>query len=272
MTNPDNLAAMGLAQVEHAEINGQPAIRKGPLKATEHYFYRQLASHPDYRGPATPKVLQWDGDTVWLERIPHAVGARETHNSDLLGALAQLHAQPLPVPPECRFRFRWQPAEMQRALVHFPADQVERIAQRLLPWYQQIDAVLEPQVMISGDTNHGNWGRRDQGDWVLFDWERLSYGSPAIDLAPLIPGLSDVEVVRSYVQGYRAAWSDCPWSEATLVRQVVQVMAVVAIEVVNILHDNANAEAQRYQQWFNQHYLAWLDNISSSSASLRSHI
>lgn len=260
----NNLAAMGLAQVERTEIHGQDAIRKGPLKPTEHFFYRQLANHPDYSGPATPKVLHWQADTVWLEWIPQPVAANETLNSALLGALAQLHAQPLPVPPHCRFQFRWQPAEMERALRHFPADQTERIARRLLPWYQDVEDLLEPQVLISGDTNHGNWGRRHNGDWVLFDWERLSYGSPAIDLAPLIPGLSGVEGVRRYVQGYRSAWTNCPWPEDVLVRQVVQVMALVAIEVVNLLQDNANAEAPRYQQWFNQHYLGWLDSISSS--------
>lgn len=192
------------------------------------------------------------------------VAAPDTLSADLLGPLAQLHAQPMAVPDDCLFRFHWSQAELERALPHFPADQRASIGQHLLPWYRDVDALLAPQLLVSGDTNHGNWGRRANGEAVLFDWERLGRGSPAIDLAPLVPGLAAESEVARYVRLYRSAWSDCPWSQAELVRQVLQTMALVAIEVVNILHDSANLEAQRYQQWFNQHYLAWLESISSS--------
>lgn len=267
-----DLSAMGLARVQKQMLNGRPVIRKGPLQRSEAYFYRHLSQHLQYQGPSAPEVLGWQDDAVLLEWIPHPVAADQTLSVDLLTPLARLHAQSIAVPDDCLFRFNWTPAQLQSALVHFPAEQRAAMRHELTPYYDDVvEALLAPQVLVSGDSNHGNWGRRDNGEPVLFDWERLGRGSPAIDLAPLIPGLSDAAVVTQYVQLYRSAWPDCPWSVPVLVHQVLQTMALVVIEVVNILHDRANAEAQRYQQWFNQHYLAWLNSISSSKASLRSH-
>lgn len=270
MTSRD-LSAMGLARVEKLDQDGRPVIRKGPLAAAERYFYRDLINHPHYQGPAAPEVLGWQGESVLLEWIPNPIAAGETLSADLLTPLARLHAQQIAVPEHCRFTFNWELAQLEHALPYFPADQRQSIQQQLLPWYKAVEALLAPQVVVSGDTNYGNWGRRANGEAVLFDWERLGYGSPAIDLAPLIPGLAGETEVAKYVRLYRAAWSTCPWSQAELVQQTLQTMALVAIEVINILHDRANAEAQRYQQWFNQHYLAWLESISSSRRSLCCH-
>jgi len=260
-----DLAAMGEARVETRVVDGRVAIRKGPLTRTEDYFYRQLIHHADFQGPSVPEVYGWEDDAVLLEWIPNPIAANETLSVDLLGSLSRLHAQSISVPDECLFHFNWTAQQLERALPHFPAEQRALIRQQLQPWYQEVDGLLAPQVLISGDSNHGNWGRRANGEAVLFDWERLGRGSPAIDLAPLIPGLSGEPVVTDYVRLYRSTWLGCPFSEKGLVRQVLQTMALVAIEVVNILHDRANAEAQRYQQWFNQRYLGWLESISSSS-------
>ncbi|PTY36153.1 hypothetical protein BGP77_02230 [Saccharospirillum sp. MSK14-1] len=263
--NATDLAAMGQARVVQQTFKGQRAILKGPLGQTEGYFYRELAQHPDFQGPAVPEVLGWQDGAVWLEWIPTPVAADETLSADLLGSLSRLHAQSITVPDEYLFHFDWTPQQLERSLAHFPAEQRSPIRQKITPWYRDVDALLAPEVLISGDSNHGNWGRRANGEAVLFDWERLGRGSPAIDLAPLIPGLSGEPVVTRYVRLYRSTWPGCPWSETTLVRQVLQTMALVVIEVVNILHDRANAEAQRYQQWFNQRYLGWLESISSSN-------
>ncbi|MFG1498472.1 phosphotransferase [Saccharospirillum sp. HFRX-1] len=260
-----DLSAMGQARVEQQLVDGRVAIRKGPLTRTEDYFYRHLIHHPDFQGPLVPEVYGWEGDAVLLEWIPNPIAANETLKADLLGSLSRLHAQSLKVPDECLFQFNWTTPQLERALVHFPIEQRAPIRQKMQPWYQEVEDLLAPQLLISGDSNHGNWGRRASGEAVLFDWERLGRGSPAIDLAPLIPGLSGQPVVTDYVRLYRSTWPDCPFSETRLVRQVLQTMALVAIEVVNILHDRANAEAQRYQQWFNQRYLGWLESISSSS-------
>ncbi|WP_108125246.1 phosphotransferase family protein [Saccharospirillum mangrovi] len=267
----DDLAAMGVARVKRLNVQGRTVIHKTPLNRTETYFYRYLANHPQYQGPPTPEVAAWRGEGALFEYIPHPIGARETLSRDLLEPLARLHQNTIRVDSQQLFTFPWTPAEGERALQHFPKEQRGSIRQRLKPWYDEVDVLLEPQCLVSGDTNHGNWGRRASGEAVLFDWERLAQATPAIDLAPLIPGLANEAVVGNYVRLYRSAWPGCPWSEGSLVRQVMQTMALVAMEVVNILHDRQNAEVVRYQSWFNEHYLPWLGSISSSRRSLRSH-
>lgn len=62
---------MGQARVEKISLDGQPAIRKGPLGVSERYVYRHLIRHPAYRGPAAPAVLGWQGESVLLEWIPN---------------------------------------------------------------------------------------------------------------------------------------------------------------------------------------------------------
>ena len=49
--------------------------------------------------------------------------------------------------------------------------------------------LFEPRCLISGDPNPANWGLRDDGTLVLYDWERCTLGSPDIDLAITVPGL-----------------------------------------------------------------------------------
>lgn len=262
---------MGRAQVERVRHNGRAAIRKGPLASAEAHFYRDLVTHPAYQGPAVPEVLGWEDDAILLERIPGTLAANDTLDRTLMEPLTLLHRSRLPVEADRLFQFRWQQDDLEPALHYFPKQQQTDLERRLKPFYAAADTLLEPQVLISGDTNHGNWGRRDSGEAVLFDWERLGRGSPAIDLAPMIPGLAAEPEVRDYVRLYRSCWTGCPFSEDSLVRQVLQSMALIALEVVNILHHRANPEARRYQDWFDRRYLRWLDSISSSMRSLRSH-
>jgi len=56
--------------------------------------------------------------------------------------------------------------------------------------------------LVSGDSNAGNWGKRESGDLVLFDWERFDKGSPAIDLAPLIKGMGTKQMFMALSERY----------------------------------------------------------------------
>ena len=59
--------------------------------------------------------------------------------------------------------------------------------------------------MISGDPNPTNWSVREDGTVVLFDWERVGYGTPALDLAITVPGLGTPDDYRRVVEGYLRA-------------------------------------------------------------------
>ena len=72
--------------------------------------------------------------------------------------------------------------------------QLPQVTQDSLKYIQsQSDALFNHDTLISGDSNEGNWGRRDNGQIVLFDWERFGFGSPAIDLAPLVSQMGTSE-------------------------------------------------------------------------------
>jgi aminoglycoside phosphotransferase (APT) family kinase protein len=43
--------------------------------------------------------------------------------------------------------------------------------------------------LISGDPNPMNWGILENGEPVMFDWDRFGLGTPALDLAITVPRL-----------------------------------------------------------------------------------
>jgi hypothetical protein len=67
---------------------------------------------------------------------------------------------------------------------------------------QEAQPLFVPGVPISGDPNPLNWGLRDDGTAVLFDWERLTIATPALDLAIAVPGLGDWIAFRAVAAGY----------------------------------------------------------------------
>lgn len=91
---------------------------------------------------------------------------------------------------------RWSTCATEAALMSLNLPQVTQDS--LLRIQQLSGTLFDHRTLISGDANEGNWGRRDNGELVLFDWERFGYGSPAIDLAPLVSRmgtLSDYEFI-----------------------------------------------------------------------------
>ncbi len=69
--------------------------------------------------------------------------------------------------------------------------------------YRQESAPLfEPRHPISGDPNPTNWGIRHDGTVVLFDWERVSAGTAALDLAISIPWLPDESAYHLMATAY----------------------------------------------------------------------
>ncbi len=74
-------------------------------------------------------------------------------------------------------------------------------------------AISEPWCWISGDPNPRNWGLRADGTPVLFDWELFGPGTPATDLAIIVPGLgtlTDYKQNRFYTWFVGFAPADAP--------------------------------------------------------------
>lgn len=254
-----NLAMMGEAKVSKTTFENQPVIHKTPVSPTEAYFYREVLTQPGASCISAPNLLAANpGNGLWIEYIPHAVDQAETCHPDFMRALAAVHEAELSLDNSRLFPFRWIAADTERAIARFEPEQRRLIDRHLPVYFDRQASIFDPVGPVSGDTNAFNWGRRDSGELVLFDWERFGVGSPAIDLAPMIPGLPEIDLVDRYCSAYLGVREDVQMHPEELRKQVLTVMAWVVIEVVNILHDRGKAQVERYMEWFNRRFGRWL--------------
>lgn len=258
MSNND-LKMMGLAKVEIAEFNGMTAIRKEPVNLTEGYFYREVLTQSGACAISAPELLASPSDyELWIEYIPNAVDKDETSSSDFMKCLSNLHEAEIQLDDSQLFQFNWSAEDTERAIARFTANQQYIITRAIPSYFERQQALFAPMGPVSGDTNVFNWGRRSNGELVLFDWERFGKASPAMDLAPMIPGLPPVEVIDHYCDRYLRERKTPTFNLAELRQQVLVAIAWLVIEVVNILHDRENAQATKYMDWFNQQFGRWL--------------
>ncbi len=117
--------------------------------------------------------------------------------------------------------------------------------------------LFEKPCLISGDSNAGNWGRRENGERVLFDWERFGRASPAIDLAPLIKGMGTPQAFVQMAGRYRRFSSQYPVDE--LARDIAIAKAWIVTEVVTLLHERQKASLPLYLNWYRENLPDWLD-------------
>jgi aminoglycoside phosphotransferase (APT) family kinase protein len=107
---------------------------------------------------------------------------------------------------------------------------------------RESEADSDPWCWISGDPNPRNWGLRDDGTPVLFDWELFGPGTPATDLAIIVPGLGSLTDYANVAAAYLAASEAAPgWDIEQLSRQIA--VSKVAT-VVQLLHGHVAGAAQ----------------------------
>ena len=211
----ERLGGMSGGRVYRVRCPGRSVVVKGTSRPWEVDFYRAVAPALAQRGVATP-ALEWsgqDGATWWLvlEDVPHPLPqARWLADPELLAMLRRLHASAIPHAPERPGAYRpaWTPGMTGAALSLLSGP----VARRLAPLLESIRGahphLFAPRCPISGDPNPLNWGLRDDGTLVLYDWERFCYGTPALDLAITVPGLGDAaafhRVAATYLRAARA--------------------------------------------------------------------
>ncbi|AJZ89102.1 hypothetical protein BBAD15_g1171 [Beauveria bassiana D1-5] len=250
------LTQMGNAIVRECGFQGKPAIEKQNASEVELYFYQYHAPAFRARGLGIPNVysLNRQERRLIIEFIPQYLTLETLHAaSELCERLAIIHHSP-PKPSGVFRRHSWSAEQTDLALsmLQLPTDQ-EAI---VLNFQTCSDELFEPQQWVSGDTNVGNWGRRAKGELVLFDWERFGYGSPAIDLAPLIKGMGDPADINQMVERYRQAAPQ--WLAPVLVRHVVVAKAWLITEVLSILHHRHPQILPKYLNWYRATLPGWL--------------
>ncbi|AYV22854.1 phosphotransferase family protein [Vibrio mediterranei] len=253
-----DLSKMGNAQVILCEGGGRPYINKRNASPVEVGFYQYAA--PELKNVQTPQLINVDGDDLFIELVPNKVTLEELQQSS--GTFEQLsHIHQSSYIPT--FEVKQHAWSLQDTEFAFRALSLPSETQDALLTIQTLSSELfEHRGLVSGDTNDGNWGRRDNGELVLFDWERFGFGSPAIDLAPLVKGLGTRSDYRAVIDKYLIYNPSI--SAELLEKHLVIAKAWIVIEVTNLLISRRNHEAQKYINWFNGNVPAWCQKVVTS--------
>ncbi|MCF3096132.1 choline kinase [Aeromonas australiensis] len=247
---------MGGASVNIQLLDGKPCIRKSGASPVERHFYQRAALH--LSGLNTPTLLKVEGEPLFLEQIPHPVTLTQLHhNEQTFAQLASLHNANYQ--PDFAVKTHgWSLVDTDEALsvLCLPEAANEQIRHIQQLGYE----LFEQSCLISGDSNEGNWGTRDNGELVLFDWERFGYGSPAIDLAPLVPQMGSLAEYEAIIERYLRHSSLL--SGDRLLRHLVMAKCWLIIEVTNLLTRREKPQAQQYLEWYRQQVPRWLGSVA----------
>jgi aminoglycoside phosphotransferase (APT) family kinase protein len=188
---------------------GDSVVVKGTCNQVEPFVYRVFAPLLRRHEIALPELL-WAGQDAgrwWLvledipRPLPFSAGAVDFR---VVATLRRLHRMPLAPDrlPARRFVPRWDDELTEAALGLLPTAEQMAVVPVLAAMQQVAQPLFVPRVPISGNPNPLNWGLRDDGTAVLFDWERLTIASPALDLAIAVPGLGDWTAFRAVAAAY----------------------------------------------------------------------
>ncbi len=198
------------AAVKRVTIGSTSLVVKR-AKPAEAAFYESVAPVLAAAGVSVPECLwsfQEDGlHWIVLEDVPLPL-PRDRWLADpaVLGALGRLHGlEPhLPIMPDM-YRPAWPDELSAAALDALPAARRGQLKPILERAQEESTPLFEPRHPISGDPNPTNWGIRNDGTVVLFDWERFSVGTAALDLAITIPWLPKEGAYQEVAAAYLAA-------------------------------------------------------------------
>lgn len=271
----ERLSGMSLSSVWRVRCIESSAIVKVSPSSYEAHFYEHVA--PSLRAASVPipelELVLHEPDAHWLviEDIPEPLPAPRPDvwqpDDRIVAILARLHmttrAQPpnLPEPPARA----WTDAMTLAALACLPASDAASVGPLLTQLHAESQPVFAPWCWISGDPNPRNWGLRPDGSPVLFDWELFGPGTPATDLAIIVPGLGDRAAYNEVAAAYLAAWDGAealPWDAGALSRQIA--LAKIA-SVVQLLDGHVNGTADigaDLLAWLTATAPAWVQTIA----------
>jgi len=256
----ENLAQMGAARVvKRVNAAGITVIEKAPVSKVEYAFYHQVAPELKRAEILTPALLAANASSraLTLEAIPSPVSQQNVTCDAIVSMLARLHR----FAPDRNWHYhthRWPDAQLELSLQLLALP--EEAASVLRRCQRYSDKLFAEAGLISGDSNAGNWGQRENGEFVLFDWERFSTGHPVIDLAPLIKGMGTPEEYQRLAARY------CrfnPRSENDLARDIALAKAWIVSEVITLLHQRQKADFPRFQHWYRCYLPDWLKQIET---------
>lgn len=255
-----NLSKMGTAKVVlNVSDGGDTIIEKYPVGEVEYNFYQYAATELNQAGIATPTLFSSDATLrkLILEYIPHKVEQADVADDDAIVMLGRLHC--FPANSEWRYHTHsWSQLALEKSLILLALP--DKSAQQFRLFQKCSDVLFGHQSLISGDSNAGNWGRRVNGDLVLFDWERFGKGSPAIDLAPLIKGMGTKQTFIDIAERYSQLTSQYHLND--LAREIAIAKTWIVTEVIVLLDERQKTALPLYLNWYREHLPDWLDDVA----------
>ena len=125
-------------------------------------------------------------------------------------------------------------------------------------------AHLRAVVLDFGRSQPAQLGFRADGSPVLFDWELFGPGTPAIDLAIVIPGLGNAGQYAAVAESYVALWSQpsdrLPWTVEQLARDIALAKVASVVRLLAAHADGAARVGEALVTWLVDQAPAWLAN------------
>jgi hypothetical protein len=222
-----------------ARFSSGTVIVKRTSHAGEAHFYLHVAPQFDPSAAVTPQLysMETTQEGVWLvlEHIPHPLPrARWGADAAALAVLRHFHQATIEPVVAPSYVPVWSHAMTQRAL-----SICGKIASSIRAPLARLEAASQPlfadACWISGDPNPTNWGLRDDGSVVLFDWERWGRGTPALDLGIMVPGLGDTQTYTAVAYHYLAGEPEGVVDERAVASLTQQIALAKVWSVVEFL-------------------------------------
>lgn len=215
---------------------------------SEYQFYKIFSKKLIDNGVNIPEIYfaHQGKEKYWIviEDIPNTLPKDRWYGDEsLLEVLCNLHyftwGRPLILTDN--YKPSWSDCLSEKVSELYKSDD-NKALKHLLRVQKVSQTIFQPTCWINGDTNPTNWGVRDNGDLVLFDWERICYASPAIDLAITIPGLGTTDyslerkIAETYIKLFAKKDLDFLFKIDELVEQIILAKIWSAVEFLAYNH------------------------------------
>jgi hypothetical protein len=259
MSNTE-LSQLGSASVNLIDFDGIQCIKKSNITDVEKEFYKNTAPQLAENGVRTPMVHEIGDRYLILEYVPYSISSEELCQSPKTYIqLSRLHSSTTAA-TENYHGHKWSNDNTALVLRSFELPSTSVDALNHIQSYSHL--LFKQQAIISGDSNCGNWGVRENGDFVLFDWERFGRGCPTIDLAPLIKGMGTISDFEYTIERYSEFGAEnLPNDPLT---NLIVAKAWIAIDVINLLVQKDKPQQAKYLEWFNSVLPEWLYKMAKA--------
>jgi hypothetical protein len=256
---PDVTPAGGMSGANVFRLRGHDSsvILKRSDNPREWFVYSRLAHVFSQQAIAIPELYAHaeSGDAWWvlIEDVPHPIPAERWPADDAIAMLRRLHSLPVALLDEMPEPYgpAWTPDLNLHALSLFVLQDRDNLGAQLEGIRQRSSHLFDPSSIISGDPNPANWGRRVNGTPVLFDWERCTLASPAIDLGIIVPGLGSQAAFESVSHAYSGNLDLAPDIAAAKLWSVTEFLAGYAAGEITPAFDIA-ALIDRVPAWIEE--------------------